>query len=883
MVKFNRPRNLRAKAGGTLKKVGGAINKAPAKYKGFQDKIKLQREIGRKVEKDTPAYYQELRRVTGAAYQKDPNSTYGMMFQKYLNYSNQGMDDDNAMQTAHDEVLSGVAQKRTIKSKASGAWQAAKKAKTKQGWKDLGGKAKDKLNDAKKTASATKDASAEDLKQAGLSWPAAVSGAGSKIKYRMYEAVFYIIGGIFALFLPNFLGLGAINLSWLSMALIFCMPAYTLFWSESDIKRKLAESGDEDEIGASVALLMPKAMAKIVAFVLIIWNFTMINLLLALATAFVFYFSLKASYKSNQPYRMIESFARMGFGLWIAFLLMTTFSSVAQVGLSLALMAVAFFFVLPINKDSGGDSGGQNVVVSLKDKISNFRGSAADKIIFFVLMLISLLMAFMGNPTGGLFGTSQTIFFAVWLLSLIMGYSAGPEGRPAIGILMIFIALFAFSGMYTSVVGQAVFGYWWPQVESFGETFLGPLNEAWAQAQSGMGDAWMMMTNPQAYYLKLQQQQQATKSVVTSGGTVKSIEFNKVELMPSIIGTLEPTEPIIGNIELQNQGEFTSAPAEGAAIIGAVGYAVPIQVDITTSWKNPDSLKNIPKGAISNLKCSGSLQPSSYGSVSGYGSSSASCSMPKTYPSESRSVNFVLDKDSWTNLGTDCEYAAIDPETEQPGDATDCDCPCDAELASGSIVTYKHSGESVKMTANVTYWYNVNVTIPFRVINSVVYQDKLKAGEIVLEDLTSEYTGGPVKATIWTPKQPSRSGEAYLVVASIYNDGPGVIKFIAPFNISISSDYVSMINVIATTFKNDTDIDGCTPHANEDAAVKGGFYFIECYFKGNIKPQEYKRVSFYVTPKDVPDEKTSIIIGRAAYQYVKSNSQTLTMANAPPQ
>jgi hypothetical protein len=865
-------KNVKKKAAVAAKGVGNAINKAPAKYQGFQEKVKITRDVGRGNKKGTPSYYDELLKVMAAGAQRDPNSTYGIMFGKYKTYiASTSMSRDDAIQRAHDETLAELAQKRTIGSRAKNSYKKVKSTSR----QDIKNAVKDKLSDAKKTASATKDASAEDFKQAGLSWPAAVSGAGSKIKYRMYEAVFYIIGGIFALFLPNFLGLGAINLFWLSMALIFCMPAYTLFWSESDIKRKLAEAGDEDEIGASVALLMPKAMAKIAAFVLIIWNFTMINLLLALATAFVFYFSLKASYKSNQPYRMIESFARMGFGLWIAFLLMTTFNSVPQVGLSLAIMAVAFFFVLPINKDAAsGPSAQGTVVVSLKDKISNFRGSAADKIIFFVLMLISLLMAFMGNPTGGLFGTSQTIFFVVWLLSLIMGYSAGPEGRPAIGILMIFVALFAFSGMYTGVVGQAVFGYWWPQVESFGETFLGPLNEAWAQAQSGMGDAWLMMTNPVAYSLQMQQRQLAVKSVVQEGGSVLSIENTMFNLMPSIPGTLEPTEPIIGTLEFTNSGEYES------------DY---LQLDVYASFK--DSKTQNSKSTVvgtfkgDTISCGGGAA-SVLGKIATCiweGTYDTSDELYPIYREETKMANFIYVQDGWKDTSNQVDLSKI---KEVDVDAN----PVDPASEETQIDTYEYAGQSVKVNANITYKYRVNVSIPIEVIDSETYLKLVQNRQIQLIDLTSQYTGGPVKATLNSQRQPLRAGDSteYIMIANIYNDGLGIIKSIEGFTIKIPSSLTLVPGSIVTTFAGSSTVDGCG-----DSVTSGGYTTITCSHnsantapKFYIKHGEFKRVSFFVTANPLDSDverKTDLMIGNAAYTYMKTNTQTLTISNGPPQ
>jgi hypothetical protein len=48
-----------------------------------------------------------------------------------------------------------------------------------------------------------------------------------------------------------------------------------------------------------------------------------------------------------------------------------------------------------------------------------------------------------------------------------------------------------------------------------------------------------------------------------------------------------------------------------------------------------------------------------------------------------------------------------------------------------------------------------------------------------------------------------------------------------------------------------------------------------------MKTGEYKRVSFFITPGNVTDRKTSLIVGLANYEYIKTGSTSITVANAP--
>ncbi len=745
--------------------------------------------------------------------------------------------------------------------------------------------------------------------------------AGKRVNARIYEAFIFVMAGIAALFVPSMLGLP--SFPYLAIALMVFMPAYILLPGEHDILKSLGS--DENLGGEKAALLFPKAGAKIMAFAFILFQLVSINLIITIILALVFYFSMPLRYKTSQPYRIIESWSRMAFGVVIAILFFMAFGGVSNpVGFSLGLMSAAFFATLPVQIE---DTEEGKLVVVLSQKYRQVLESPLEKVLFFILMIASLISVASG--VAWTWTLSQIMFVSVWGLSLITGLTAGPEGRPAIGILMIFIALFAFSNMYTGYVGSAIFGYWWPQIESFGEAYLTPLTDAWSQAQNGMSDTWLIMTNPQEYYRRMAEKQQL-RSVVKTGGTTKSVELNKIDLFPSIIGILEPTEPIIGSIELENQGEFEAGK---------------IDLSISAVWKDPLSLGEITAGQIGRLQCSNAFGAPHEGNP-------AYCNWTgRIYPQEMKSVTFVLQENSWIEGGiSNCE--------DEGGPCTCFDC-------TPGNATYAHGGESVKVYTNLSYNYNVNVSLPFEIINSELYMRKLKAGEIVLKELTSEYSGGPVKATLWTPKQPARTGEPYMIVASIYNDGSGLLTKISEFKVKVpkilvyeggtgggpcqgtpiqcSSFYWNMIDgncedqqhgctdpvsgsacqgtpdpcsnfywngpgdtencgqrqqgcsnpsstgspvftesieKAASTFRTGLTDDGCNEPIDE-----GNEYVITCSNTyGVLKNGEYKRVSIYITPSaSVNDIRTGLIVGLANYDYSKTSFQSLTIANAPPQ
>jgi len=127
-----------------------------------------------------------------------------------------------------------------------------------------------------------------------------------------------------------------------------------------------------------------------------------------------------------------------------------------------------------------------------------------------------------------------------------------------------------------------------------------------------------------------------------------------------------------------------------------------------------------------------------------------------------------------------------------------------------------------------------------------------------------------------------------LFVASIVNEGGGTIDSIDSFTILIPTDLVDSnqnIEIIAQTFQTSKDkFDGCGSDKNPTQTKTIGsnnYWVIRCQQKIPMGTGEYKRVSFFITPKDVPDRKTSLIVGLANYKYTKTGSTSIAIANAP--
>lgn len=477
-----------------------------------------------------------------------------------------------------------------------------------------------------------------------------------------------------------------------------------------------------------------------------------------------------------------------------------------------------------------------------------------DKAGFALIALFAIVFTVFFSGIGEI-GTMIFYFYLLLLVSaFIFGIMVDAGSRPMLGLPLIILMMIVLTTAYPEVLGRQVFGAWWPQVQTFGETMWAPIAPMFDQITSGMSDAWLMISNPAEYYRLQLERQQAGQSVITPGGTFKSIEILTFDMMGTTV--LEPTEPLLGYVELENQGEFDAGD---------------ISLNISATWKDPDNPKTIEVvGNIGRMECSGDVT----GDIGDFGI----CTWTGvTYPNEIKTASFTFDKDSWGHLGQ-CKNDDLDP------------CPsCDAEECPQA--TYKDAMTNVKINLRYDYDYKVNVSIPIDAIKQELYMELLENREITLREVTSEYTGGPVKATIKTFRQPLREGDKSLIVVSIVNEGGGILNNISNLTVYVHKN-LNPEEFEMTTFKvkdatdPDKKEDGCGSWSDGTGDWED-FEVLSCNHEFPILSTDdtpYKRVAFYIEPTiGASDRRSLLIVGLADYSYSKEDSRTLTMSSFPPQ
>ena len=385
------------------------------------------------------------------------------------------------------------------------------------------------------------------------------------------------------------------------------------------------------------------------------------------------------------------------------------------------------------------------------------------------------------------------------------------------------------------------------------------MDEVWYQATSGMEDAWLMMTDPQGYIAKKDREKDIKTSNMKSGGSRESIELTRFEVFSTI---LDPTyEPLIGTAELHNKGEFVA------------NY---IKLDVQAIWLNPDAEnKNAeePVGSVEMTSCGGGTITSSGDIASCEWGNKDSTEVVAAYPTEIKFASFKFSKDGWGILD--------DPKVIEEGEEDEGDL-------------YEHGGETVKIRAAYDYNYNVNVSIPIEVIPMDEYQKLLRAREITLQDFTSEYTGGPVKASINSQKQPLRNEDQSLIRVSLLNEDKGNITGISNYRITVPT-ILNPGPLESSSFNNAECEEGrgwlsfsggsCTEIDEVcyiDCKYTSGGTTPEGYVYAQIERDRFRTITFLISPQDVTETQiTTQIIGTASYSYRTTKDISIQVAAGP--
>ncbi|MEM5772088.1 MAG: hypothetical protein QXO19_00940 [Candidatus Aenigmatarchaeota archaeon] len=678
----------------------------------------------------------------------------------------------------------------------------------------------------------------------------------------------------------------------------------------------------EEELRQHSGILFMKFIIKCIIIILVAWQFLLIHKFLLLAFLFAVYFTFPGSYRTDRIYSMFEAWARMGIGIFLAlylglifwigpltanqflleylffiliflsivFLVSVSFmDKISKIVLSiliiflllvfsfimnyfgiryfdtqltsiisLVLLVAAFYVVPPERIEAKKEN---QTIIIIGKKLENvapyLSGNNYKKIsdaIFLALMFTSLFPLLSLAFTASGFSAIFIIMFLLWALSLFTGLSA-PIARPYFGILLIGFATLIFSYQYTGVVGTALFGQWWAPIEQGISMVTEPLSGVWSSINQQMHCLQILISNP-ALYSTTPGCGAPMPPPSQAVGSTRAIEITEFQAVNYATGeqNINPQIPLIGSAIIENAGEFTANNIK--VTLGEIKIKDPSKVSaahpeegyypLSNYWGDQDNENDCifetctgGKKSDDNKLCEWEEQE---GIFPGYKALlTFKCGAPPDY--KNWNVNYTC----W----------------DEKGNEVSCN-------GSYKYKTYKGAGYFVSIPIEYEFNYVANASLPVEIMNSSVFQRKLLAKEITLEEKQTKYTGGPVEIGIWTQKQPIRSGETSYGKLIIKNNGEGTIKSLsAELELGLGQEIpISNINIISGDCEK-----------LEGSAIK--MKNLE-----NLKSQESAICTFsYIV--EISDNnierKSTIYTATVNYNYSTTYNVELQISNAPIQ
>lgn len=502
----------------------------------------------------------------------------------------------------------------------------------------------------------------------------------------------------------------------------------------------------------------------------------------------------------------------------------------------LFFLALAFFATAP--KVSKEDEEGEKIIIvggfgkgteGIRSALTSDSMERFGSVFFLTLVLASIypVVAWVRGPL-------QIVLLIVLAFSGIMGYISGREARPFLGIIVIGFSILAFSFQFTGTVGTAVFGNYWTPIYSTLSTTFEPIGKSLDAASRQVNYAMCTITAGPGVCDAL------INPPATAAGSTQALELSNFEAVNYRSGNpeIDPSIPLIGTIQMENQGDFRAEDAEiyfndpiifdpkkaslnnpgldqqalesdtcvfdscfdgtvGATSTGAgkctwktsegKGPLNPKDMKVLSfrcGEKNQDTLANPPtKWQTPVLKTCNCIDPRAGQTMSGIScESNALCG---TMISHSYGISGgqqyckcisseFTSQDDSSGYCSGAAPAAYCKLHDGLCKSTD-DTDCNAGK-SGAIKKYASAGRNLKISFNYTFKYFSNVSLPVRVMDRATFLSKLQNHQITLEDVNPVYSGGPVSVGIWVGKQPVRTDEQTIGTIYLKNDGTGVVK-----------------------------------------------------------------------------------------------------------
>jgi hypothetical protein len=506
----------------------------------------------------------------------------------------------------------------------------------------------------------------------------------------------------------------------------------------------------------------------------------------------------------NKNYYMLAG--AFGFTLifWYFFrsVIDSLFVSGNYVQMSMFYLVLAFFMTAPNRKISteAFDTKGLKFVLNIKpDDIQNLYAKIKDGSGSMWLVQTSMYYAFViqaGLPiiadlTAGAAKELMYITAAIWILSTLVGAAPGARTtRPYIGVMLIIFSLILFSFQYTGTIGTAVFGQWWPSVYSVGSGVMEPIGDAFESIGETMEDYSLMASCYDCWVAKQERLKQEQQGLLARGKTTRALElenFNAVNY-ETLEPNIDPMLPLIGDAEITNKGDFD---AETIIItIGDLQTYDPLEVSAADSNAGKNELRDeciftYCSGELSDNKricyLLESLYPSdkvqitfecgdptqNYLNWSSGGSNDLLTCQCAKYREKKDAIEQQFGADAGSSDECTWKTSPMDSCSESAINA--CTSTEDPVCGKRGIVSYTKARWMIEIPIRYQFEYSVSSALSVDVMTRSLF-DNLDEQP---REKDSEYSGGPIKLSVWTQNQPLRSDSTSFGKLSVLNTGKG--------------------------------------------------------------------------------------------------------------
>ncbi|MBU3896661.1 MAG: hypothetical protein KJ697_01870 [Nanoarchaeota archaeon] len=496
------------------------------------------------------------------------------------------------------------------------------------------------------------------------------------------------------------------------------------------------------------------------------------------------------------------------------------------------------------------------------------------------------------------------------IIAFISRAKLHPKSLPMIGVMVFFTVFALLSIGMTGTVGQTLFGNYWPTVEHYGAMVVTPIVEAYDQVSEGMNDAWLMMSCPTCYAQKQMDKQKVTATRVKEGGVKKSIELTEFKAINYGTGTptIDPSIPLIGTIQLENQGEFVAKrikvtldrPKRKDPVETGLNYDSSYDCDLTKD-QSKCTYDSLPDDACGFTSCTGISIPETAGGKDRPYQCEWKGDIGSISPGDIKAMAFVCGQDKpveefedfsedidgvttvtdfrqWSPSGINkCECSDPEKPKDDPTNSINCEC------LEGEVIGYVYEKNYVAIKMMYEFDYDVTANGEVAIMDSTTYDEKLMRKEIRPTDSESKYSGGPVMISIWQQDQPLRSETESYATISIFNNGDGILKKGANLTVTIPKENIgSDITKISSTL-----LDGGLQADDPYTDLDDDYYTFKYELTAKNGLEKDKSAKFTFRFKGNLDEgvleKTTLITAKLDYTYTREKLLEFPIALIPAQ